>query len=80
MLHKMQVQTPEGLREYKVVPNGMVFDQARGGGEIVAGDEIIYRGAIVWLQSDFSMVVIGELQRPMVPQFVGGNVQTFFTM
>ena len=80
MLHKMQAQTPEGLREYKVVPDGMVFDQARGSGEIVAGEEIIYRGSIVWLQKDFSMVVFGMIQRPMGPQFVGGNGQTFFTM
>lgn len=85
MLHKIRLQTPEGIREYKFVPDSITFDQAKESGEITVGEEIIYRELLVCILENFSMLAINRIQQIDVPPFAGdsppfGNVRWEFTM
>ena len=66
MLPKIQIQTPEGVKEYLCAPNSIEFEKARDSGEIMQGMEIVYRRFIVYLLADCQMLVLSQLA-PMMP-------------
>lgn len=79
-MQKIQLQTPEGFREYLFIPGTEEFDSARESGEIHIGDEIIYRNCLVEIIDGFAMLVLEMIQgmpmynpgMPNMDGFAGG--------
>lgn len=71
MLQRIKLQTPDGIREYVLVPGSDAYDAARGAGEIHIGDEIVYRNYLVAIMDDFEMLVLERIQMGD-PVFGGG--------
>lgn len=71
MLQRIKLQTPDGIREYALVPGSDAYDAARGAGEIHIGDEIVYRNYLVVIVDDFEMLVMERIQMGD-PVFGGG--------
>jgi len=61
MAQKIQIQTPEGPREYIFLPDSAAYQAALNAGEIVVGQEVIYRQYIVWVLEDFLMLVLDQV-------------------
>ena len=62
MLQRVRLQTPDGIREYVLVPGTNEFDTAKAAGEIHIGDEIVYRNYLAAIIDDFEMLVLETLQ------------------
>lgn len=78
MVQKIQVQTPDGVQEYLFIPDSSVYDQAVAAGEVKEGMDIVYRGFLVHVLPDMSMLILTQILAPQ-PQinwtFVGGMPQ-----
>lgn len=62
MVAKIKLQTPDGIREYALVPGTNEFDSAKAAGEIHIGDEIVYRNFLVAIIEDFEMLVLERIK------------------
>lgn len=60
-MRMIRVHAPMGVREYPAFEDSNMFEKAKADGRIAPGDEIIYRGIVVTVQEDYSMLVIGPL-------------------
>jgi len=70
MVQRIQLQTPEGIREYLFIPGTAEYEAAREAGEIHVGDDIVYRNCLVEIIDGFAMLVLDVLRG--VPQFDPG--------
>ena len=70
MSGKVKVATSEGTREYLSIQDSNEFDAAREAGEIVAGQEIIYRTYVVYVLEDYGMLILSRVHVMGGPQFV----------
>lgn len=61
-MQKIQLQTPEGIREYLFIPGTAEYDAARETGEIHVGDDIVYRNCLVEIIDGFAMLVLEMIQ------------------
>lgn len=66
-MERIKIQTPEGMFEYAFCRDGTEYEACKASGEIAAGMEIVYRGFVVAVQDDFSMLIIGG-----IPQIIMG--------
>ena len=69
-MQKIQVQTPEGVREYLFITGTAEYDAAREAGEIAIGMDIVYKNYLVGIIDNFEMLVLDMLSG--VPQFDQG--------
>lgn len=76
MLQRIRLQTPDGIREYVLVPGTNEFDTAKAAGEIHIGDEIVYRNYLVAIIGDFEMLVLERIQ--MGDPVFGGGMEPQF--
>lgn len=73
MLQKIQLQTRDGIREYKFVPSAAALTAAAGAGEISVGEDIVYREYIVMVLEDYELLILDRILAPVMnmgPEFV----------
>lgn len=70
---KIQLQTPEGVREVKCITGSAEFDAARDAGEIAIGEEIVYKNKLVQIIDGYGMLLLDTVQgAPFMGGFTGG--------
>ena len=69
MIKRIQLQTPDGVREVKYITGSVEFDAARNAGEIAIGEEIIYKNSLVQIIDGFGMLLLDTIQ---CTPFTGG--------
>ena len=72
MLQKIKLQTPDGVREYKFLPDGGAYESAKASGEIAVGEEVIYRSFLVHILPGYEMLVLQQVNIPIMHD-TGGN-------
>ena len=66
MIQKIQLQTQDGVREYKLLPNAAALQAAAGTGEIAVGEEVVYRNFVALVLEDFELLVLGAIHVPVM--------------
>jgi len=67
MLQKIQLQTANGLKDYLFISDSFAYDQAKADGLIVEGMEVVYRGFLVHILPDMSMLILSQVA-PMMSE------------
>ena len=77
MLPKIQLQTPDGVQEFLFIQDSVVYDQAKENGWIYEGMEVVYRGYLVHILPDMTMLMLLNIlpQQPNVSWTFTGGVQ-----
>lgn len=69
-MQKIQLQTPDGVREFLLISGTAEYDAAREAGEIAIGMDIVYKNYLVGIIDNFEMLILDVLQG--IPQFDPG--------
>lgn len=71
-MKKIQVQTPDGVREYAAFDTYAEVEAALKAGEIAIDDAVVYRGLIVRILDEGQMLLVDILRMdPMINFTVG---------
>ena len=70
MVQRIQLQTPEGMREFPYLPTAAALIAAADAGDIVVGQEVIYREYRVLVLEDFELLILDRVGGMVPPEFV----------
>lgn len=67
MLQKIQIQTPDGVKDYFFIPDSVTYDKAKEDGTIVEGMDVVYRQFLVHILYDMSMLILTQIMPAPIP-------------